>query len=476
MTSPAVNLAAVLQDNARNRPDHPALLSPQGRYTYQELWTEVSAAAAWLAEQGVTPGDRVALALTEHPAHLSLHFAIAWLGGVLVPLDHRWTVREKQAVAGAMAVALLIHEASAEAIEGTRCAALPSAFDPRRAPPIYLAGDPVWLVSLSSGTTGQPKGSLVTHQQMLERFINQWVTLGFNANDRFYAATPLYFGAGRSFALCFLIAGATVIMSPPPQKPEQVLREVADSEATVAFLVPTQLRRIAPLVQDAPAWPGLRRLVVSGEPLFPEEAREFQQTLCPRLLAYYASSEGGGISILQPEEFAQHADTVGRPGFRVEVAIVDGDGKLVNAGEVGRLRYRSPGLAQTFVDEAGKAQAHPDGWFYPGDLASQDERGFVTLRGREKDMIIRGGVNIYPAEIERFLAGLGGVTEAAVVGRDAAQRGQEVVAFYAGSAAPEELEAACREQLAPYKVPSRFERREELPKAASGKINKKQLA
>ncbi|MFK7956516.1 MAG: class I adenylate-forming enzyme family protein, partial [Lysobacterales bacterium] len=363
-----MNLAGIIADGARNRPDHPALEWPGGKLTYQQFWHDVELAAAWLVEQGVCSGQRIGLSLKEHPQHVALHFAIPYLGAVLVPMDHRWQVGEKAATSQAMNVALLIHEIDAEVPETLNTQVLPETWpESQNIPTLASGGDQVWLVSMSSGTTGRPKGALVTHQQMLERFINQWVTLGFNANDRFYAASPLYFGAGRSFAMCFLAAGATVVMSPPPQKPEQILAEIETLKITVAFLVPTSLRRIAPLVSaNEPAWSGLRRLVVSGEPLFPDEAAEFRRKLCANMLAYYASSEGGGISILQPDEFDDHAATVGRAGFRLDVEIVDGDAQRVSTGETGRLRYRSPGLAQSFIDENGEQQDDQSGWFYPG--------------------------------------------------------------------------------------------------------------
>ncbi len=473
-----MNLAGVLRAGARNRPDHPAIEWPGGHLSYEALWREVTLAASWLSGQGIGEGDRVGLCLREHPAHVVLHFAIPYLGAVLVPMDHRWTDGEKAATGSSMGVKLIVHESEAEPPQGLAGVALPAAWPASdEAPAMAEGGDQIWLVSLSSGTTGRPKGALVSHQQMLERFINQWVTLGFNVSDRFYAASPLYFGAGRSFAMCFLAAGATVVMSPPPQKPEQILSEVNDLAVTVAFLVPTSLRRIAPIAEGSdPAWPNLRRLVVSGEPLFPDEAALFRERLCPRLLAYYASSEGGGISVLQPEDFAEYSATVGRAGFRLEVEIVDAEGELLPPGETGRLRYRGPGLARAFIDEHGQRQDDSDGWFYPGDLASIDARGFVTLRGREKDVIIRGGVNIYPAEIERLLGRQPGVAEVAVIGRESEGRGQEVVAYFAGEAGAESLEAVCKAELAPYKVPAEFIGLPELPRAASGKIDKKALS
>src|SRR5262249_52830242 len=151
----------------------------------------------------------------------------------------------------------------------------------------------------------------------------------------------------------------------------------------------------------------------------------------PNLFDYYASTEGGGISVLAPADQRDHAGTVGRPAFAVAVEVVDADDRGLPPGTVGRLRYRGPGVAA----DAGDGTRRPGGWFYPGDLAAIDADGFVTLKGRAADVIIRGGVNIYPAEIEQVLLAHPGVREAAVVGQPSRERGEEVAAFVVAGAA-----------------------------------------
>ena len=336
------------------------------------------------------------------------------------------------------------------------------------------------LISLSSGTTGCPKGALVTHRQMYERFVNQWVSLSFNVTDRFVSVTPMYFGGGRSFTMSFLAAGATVILDPLPHTPEALTALIQTSRASVTFMVPTMLRRLLPLAkaEQGLLLPDLRRLLVSGAVLYAEEAQAMRQQITPQLLGYYASSEGGGISILQPHEIAAYADTVGRPSFRVDLEVVDEHGASMPERSIGRLRYRGPGVATTFLDEDGRESAgDAAGWFYPGDLAAIDPQGYVTLHGREKDVIIRGGVNIYPAEVERVLMEHAAIREAAVVPWPSPALGEEVAAFIVYSqAAPEaDVLAFCRAHLASYKVPSAIFPLEALPKARSDKIDKAAL-
>ena len=150
------------------------------------------------------------------------------------------------------------------------------------------------LISLSSGTTGKHKGSLVTHGQMYQRFVGQWVTIGFNSQDRFLGLIPLFFGAGRSFSMAFLAAGATVVLDPPPHEPHELVIAVNASRANVTFMVPTQLRRLVPLHKDELLLPGLNKLLISGAALYPAEAGEMRRKVNPGLTGYYTSNEGGG--------------------------------------------------------------------------------------------------------------------------------------------------------------------------------------
>ena len=148
---------------------------------------------------------------------------------------------------------------------------------------------------------------------MYQRFTSQWVTIGFNSRDRFLGLTPLFFGAGRSFGMAFLAAGATVILDPPPHEPDELVAAVNASRATVTFMVPTQLRELLPLHKDALLLPRLEKLLVSGAALHPPEAEEIRRKVNPGLIGYYASSEGGGISVLNTDEFNDYAHTAGRP-------------------------------------------------------------------------------------------------------------------------------------------------------------------
>ncbi len=481
-----MNLADALAHHARARADRPAIIHGDRVIAYRDLDATVCRWAARLRALGAQAGTVLGIALGDTPAHLLALYGCARLGAIALPIDHRWTEAEKLAVARHFGAFRTLVEPGA-AIEGVPCVAVDAGFlrdvDAAPADQAFPAGEACGamplLLSLSSGTTGRPKGPRVTHGQFLRRFWTHWIDLGLNADDVFVSATPLYFGGGRTFAMSLLFAGGTVVLFPPPHKPEELAAEVARRRATSLFLVPTQLRRLLELPpEQAAPFRALRRLLSSGAPLFAEERRAIRARLCAGFCEYYASTEGGGVSLLRPEEMDEHGDSVGRPVFGVEVAILDDAGQRLPAGAFGRLAYRGPGVASGFFDDpAADAEAFIDGWFLPGDLATQDADGFIILRGRSKDVIIRGGINIYPAEIEAALSSHPAVGEAAVVAWPARDRGEEVAAFVVarGPVAVAELQAHCAGRLAPYKVPHDVFIVADLPRNAAGKVLKPEL-
>lgn len=481
-----MNLADALAHHARARLDRAAVLHGDRVLRYRELDMLVRRWAAHLRALGVQTGAVLGIALGDTPEHLLALYASARLGAIALPIDHRWTDAEKHAVATRFgAVRTLVPPGAM--VAGTACVEVDAAFlrdvDATSADQPFPTGEPCaampLLVSLSSGTTGRPKGPRVTHGQFLRRFWTHWIDLGLNANDVYVSATPLYFGGGRTFAMSQLFAGGTVVLFPPPYAPQALAAEVARRGATSLFLVPTLLRRLLDLSPEEVApLRALRLLLSSGAPLFAAERLAIRENLCAGFHEYYASTEGGGISLLRPEDMASHGESVGRPVFGVEVAILDPEGRHLPPGELGRLAYRGPGVASGFFeDPAADAEAFIDGWFLPGDLAMLDADGYVTLRGRSKDVIIRGGINIYPVEIEATLGAHPAVADAAVVAWPAQERGEEIAAFVAARApvTEEELRAYCAGRLAPYKMPRAIFMIDELPKNAAGKVVKADL-
>jgi acyl-CoA synthetase (AMP-forming)/AMP-acid ligase II len=479
-----MNLAQALALHMRARPGHPALVAGDDVVRYRELYPLVTRIAAALRARGVAQGDLVALALKDTIAHVTMFYALARLGAIILPVDWRWTAEEQSRISSHFRARLVIVEPGAE-IHGAPCLATDAAWSAevdRADGDIAFpeGGELPLLVSLSSGTTGVPKGPLLTHHQFFRRFMTHWINLNLNAGDRYVSATPLYFGGGRTFTMSVLFSGGTVVLFAPPYRPEELAAEVARRNATSVFLVPTLLRRLLDLSEEEAApLRRLRLLLSSGSALHPDERRRIRATLCANFCEYYASTEGGGVSLLTPDDQEIHGDSVGRPVFGVEVEIVDDDHRPLPVGEAGRLRYRGPAVATGFHGESeSDPETFRDGWFYPGDLASVNADGYVFLRGRKKDMIIRGGVNIYPTDIEAALLSHPSVAEAAVVGLPDAEFGEQVAAFVVTRAAisDDELIRWCREKLAAYKAPKTIFQMLELPRNSSGKILKQQLA
>jgi acyl-CoA synthetase (AMP-forming)/AMP-acid ligase II len=478
----APNLAAVHDDFARSRPLAEALIDGAARLTHAELADAIARTATHLRALQVGAGTLVGVALGDHATHVVVMLALARVGAVMLPLDHRWTAGERERVAGHFGAALVLIEAG-QPVAGMPNVAVDAAWASAvgQATPdneIAPGGDAPLLVSLSSGTTGRPKGPRITHAQFLARFRTHWIDFGFVAQDCYVCATPLYFGAGRTFVWSTLYVGGKVVLAPPPFDPPALLHALAHEAATTLFLVPTQLRRLLAEHANAPSLRQLRLLFSSGAPLTRDERRAIRSHLNPHFCEYYASTEGGGVTRLAPDDIDGHSDTVGRAIHGVEVQIVDDAHRPVAPGVIGLLRYRSPGCADGFFrDEAASLEAFRDGWFYPGDFAQLDTAGFLTLAGRAKDMIIRGGINVYPDEIEAALLAHGDVRDAAVVGMPSADLGEEIAAFVVTSGATGEdaLRTWCAERLAPYKVPRVFRHIDVLPRNAAGKVQKAQL-
>jgi len=482
-----MNLADALAHHVTARPDRPALIEGERVIFYRDLDGLVRRWAAYLRALGVTQGAVLGIALRDRIEHVLALYAAARLGAIALPMDCRWTEAEKAAVAKHFRASAVLVEPDATPFDGPRAIAVDDAFVAAvtQAPAdlAFPSGDAArdmpLLMSLSSGTTGRPKGPVLTHHQFLRRFWTHWIDLGLNSREVFVSATPLYFGGGRTFAMSLLFSGGTVCLFPPPFTPPELVAEVARRQASSAFLVPTQLRRLLELPDTAvDPLRAMRLLLSSGAPLTPYERRALRDRLCAGFHEYYASTEGGGISLLRPEDLDAHPDSVGRPVFGVGVAVFDDDGVRLPPGQVGRLAYRGPGVARGFFeDPEADAETFIDGFFFPGDLGVVDSSGFVALRGRRKEMIIRGGINIYPAEIESILLDHESVAEAAVVGWPSHDLGEEVAAFVMarGKADPDALRALCAARLAPYKVPRAVIVTDDLPRNSSGKVLKADL-
>lgn len=480
------NIAESLAVNARRRPDHPAIVSSEGVLGHATFARRVGQTATVLAGLGVGERDIVGIALKDTADHLVAMYACGWLGATILPLDWRWAQPEKENLAGWFQPKLILAEGDAEPIGDHAVIRLDAGWlarrdgaDPEGAP---MARDPDLglLLSLSSGTTGRPKGPLLTHRLVQNRFIQHWSVLSFHEQDRHLISTPLYFGGGRMFALSHLFIGATIVLLQLPYTPEELIASVAEHRISTMFIVPTMLRRLLALpAAERPLLDGPRYVISGGSALHASEREAALARVSPNLVNYYSSSEGGAVSLLLPAHGGETVDSVGRPVFMTEVEIVDPDDRRLPAGEIGLVRYRGPGVPSELYKDPEESRAmFREGWFYPGDMGRVDASGFLYLTGRAKDMIIRGGVNIYPQDVEKTILRMDGVEDVAVVGWPSAAFGEEIAAFVVAKPGVDAaaIIAHCRAALASYKAPRDVFFVDALPKNSSGKILKKELA
>lgn len=475
------NYADYIAANARAEPDKVAVRDATASLTYAGLDTLVTQSALELRARGVTPGEIVGVCLPDTAMHVVMLLAVARAGGVILPMDHRWTAAEAARIAAQFGIRRMLAAPGREPPPGAEAVTLDASWHAAVAAQPGTGDFPTepgaaMLLSMSSGTTGTPKGPLSTHAAQIGRALAGLI----RREDVVFMATPLYFGGGRGFALAGLLRGATVVLFPPPFQPGELAAAMQSVGATYGFLVPTQLRKLLELPDDGRlVLPTLRMLICSGAVLYPEERAAVMRRLSPHLVNLYSSTEGGSVASLGPEHQGEKAGSVGRVFPHIELQIVGEDDRVLPNGEVGRIRHKGPTLPAGFYNNPEETAKHfRDGWYYPGDLGRLDDDGFLYLAGRAKEMIIRGGVNIYPGEIEEPLLALPQVHDCAAVAWSSPMLGEEIALFVvpAGAVTEADVMQACRAILAPYKVPRQVFFLDELPKNGQGKVVRAILA
>jgi long-chain acyl-CoA synthetase len=354
---------------------------------------------------------------------------------------------------------------------------------PAATPPLVDEWD-AFSIPYTSGTTGKPRGVVLPHRsRALGGFCMASEFGCYGPDDRYLAMTPMFHGAGYSFAHASVFFGGTCEILPKFDA-EIALRALKESGATGTFMVPTLFHAMFALpksILDRYRPSGIKALMSNAAPL-PQKTKE-------RIVEYfgegmlhemYGSTEGGIVCNLRPRDQLRKQQCVGHPFTMNEVKLLDEDGAPTERGKVGELFNRSPCMFNGYWNnEAATVAAMKDGWFSAGDLAWQDEDGCYYIVDRKKDMYISGGVNVYPREVEEFLFRYPGVADAAVVGVADDYWGEAGKAFLVvhpgAEVVPDDVIAACKEHLAGYKVPRHVAFIDVLPRNAAGKVLKTEL-
>ncbi|WCB94025.1 Long-chain-fatty-acid--CoA ligase [Baekduia alba] len=496
---PHLSLASVLQESALRRPDKVAAVEGARQATYGELWRLALRRAGALRAAGVRPGDRVALLGLNTIDFVTAYYGILARGAVVVPVAPMLVADEIAFLledAGAR-VAFVADElqdvvaAGAEAA-GVRVLRLGSddalAAEPEALREAREPLDPAVLF-YTSGTTGRPKGAVLTHFNLtMNVFVNAYTANNIVADDVMFGCLPLFHTFGQTVALngTFLVGGTLILQ--PRFEPEQALALMNEHGVTAFLGVPTMYMALLAAVRAAGAGatlPDLRLCVSGGAPLPIKVLEEFNTTFDVTIQEGYGLSETSPTATVNQLEYGVEPGSIGHAIWGVEVEIADPDVDdaivLKDVGEVGEIVIRGHDV---FAGYHGRPEATAgaivDGWFRSGDLGAKDERGFLRIVDRKKDLILRGGYNVYPREVEEVMMRHPDVDQVAVVGVPHDTHGEEVLAVVvlredAGAPDADALLAWVGERVARHKRPRMVRFVDELPLGPSRKVLKREL-
>ena len=500
-----MNPAQWLRRTATRHPDAPALYRGTTLLASYALFARRAAGiGAALAGRGIGPGDRVALFLSNRTEYLEALYGIWWVGAAAVPINAKLHGREAAWIVDDAGAGLVFVDDKAEAAlrphlaETTETVSAETAAflvmrdaAPLEAPYPMDGGDMAWLF-YTSGTTGKPKGVMISCANLAAMTLCYFVDVDeVKPDNAILYGAPMSHGAGLYNFMHVLRGAAHVVPESGGFDAGEILGlapEIGREIGPVSmFAAPTMVRRLVDAAKaTGGTGDGIRTIVYAGGPMYEADILDAVEVMGPRFVQIYGQGECPmGITALSRDDVADRShprwrdrlNSVGTAQTQVRVAILDGDGHEVSPGEVGEIAVRGATvMAGYWNNPDATAKTIRDGWLWTGDLGRMDEDGYVTLQDRSKDVIISGGTNIYPREVEEVLLAHLALSEVSVVGQPDPEWGEVVVAFVVREAGadvgPEALDALCLDRIARFKRPKSYRFVEALPKNNYGKVLK----
>jgi acyl-CoA synthetase (AMP-forming)/AMP-acid ligase II len=500
-----LNLGQILKVNARKYPQSLALMDARRSFTYPETNRRVNQLANALLGIGLVKGDRVAVLLENSIEIVEIYLACAKTGLVIVPINFRLVGHEiAYIVDNSDAKAFIVHDEFSDEVESIRGELKgiqgDRYFSVGRKQSGYLeyedflsSGAPLepdcdvkpeetWILIYTSGTTGKPKGVVRSHESHVAFYLINGVDFGFTQKDICMNVMPLCHINSTFFTFTFTYLGASVYIHPARSfRPEEILEIVEERKISFISLIPTHYNLILNVSEEAQKRDvsSIRKLLCSSAPVR-KEMKKVIMKFFPGVELYegYGSTEAGIVTVLKPEDQMRKLGSIGQESCGTDcVKILDDDGNEVAPGEVGELYSRSPMLFDQYYKLPDKTAAAFRGeWFSAGDMARMDEDGFYQIVDRKDNMIITGGENVYPSEVEEIIASHPEVFDVAVIGTPDEKWGEKVAAIVIGLPGSDLDEKTlllwCRDKMAGFKRPKRvrFIEQDEMPRTATGKI------